>query len=555
MADANTIHGRKVLVFVPGIGRDRSGQMRKLLEEQYGQEWDISVFRHGIRRWSLGGKLKRAVDALAVRIAFLAGDTTGDGDNIEEVRLVGHSVGGLLVRAAYLRGLGIDGEQAATSGSGWASKVRRIVLIGTPNAGFRPSSLPLPELLAYFFLTPFWDFVAESIKEGGYWITNLRLRWMEALRSMEHPPLVVQVLGGYDKLVPANDNFHGDYMPNTGWTSMDGADHKGLVDLSDPAQASGRWKVLKEAIFGVSIRPIPPKTASEIPVYFIVHGVRASAYEDWVQNLKSELKPDQNASDPHVVAINYDFLSAYEFALPFSRHKQTQAFLIAYGNACREFKPDNFSFAGHSNGTYLLGRAMKAVPAVRFRHVFLAGTVLPTKFNWLALFAGKQIGWSRPDGDWQAGKVHNDRASVDVPVGILCAFLRGLWPFNQDIGTGGFRGFNEEGLPTQVSDHARAFPPGHGSALLDHPGYPPRMPQIASFLKDGSVEVEPLDSRSTRFSTFSRAAQLLAWPVVLGVGVVLYILFIALMGSIGLALTVVIYAAVLATVYVLLRII
>lgn len=556
MSEQSSGQDRKILIFVPGLvtGRDSTPAMLDLLREHYEPEWEIHVVKHGIRPWSLSGRLLQAVERLEIAVASHAGDLTGEGHTVSEVRLVGHSLGGLLVRAAYLRGQGIDGPPAAQVNNGWAGKVERIVLIGSPNQGFDPARMPLQARLAYAFASPFWDFAAESIQVGGYWLTNLRLRWMETVRSMDRPPLVIQLLGNDDRYVGGADSLDNEYMPNTGWTHMEGANHTGLVDLRDPATSGYRWKVLQEAIFGASIQPSAERPVSDAAVYFLVHGIRASSYENWVQALGRELSADAGATVPHVVAMNYDFLSAYEFALPFSRHRKTHAFLAAYGNACRDFSPDNFRFAGHSNGTYMMGRSMLAVPALRFRYIFLAGSVLPTSFTWSTLFARKQVGWRTPNGRWHPGKVHNDRAAIDVPVGILATFLHGLRPFNQDIGPGGYRGFSEVNLPAEVSDHAQAFPPGHGSALMDHEGYPPRMAQIATFLATGNVEDDPQYTRPVGFSRWSRAIQRLAWFLVLLVIAVLVVVFFLLSGIIGLTLASVIYAVVLATVYVLLRV-
>lgn len=546
---------RKVLFYVPGlaIGPDKSGPLLERLRTEYGTEWEIHVFRHGVRPWTLYPRLDGAVERLAVAIGSAAGDFTGEAQTVGEVRLMGHSLGGLLIQSAYLRGLGIGGDPGSSTPGGWASKVRRVVLVGTPNQGFAPGRMPLSARLTYAFASPFWDFAAEAFRVGGYWITNLRLLWMETLRGMATPPLVVQVLGIDDDFIRTEDTQDSASMPNTGWTHMDGANHPGLVDLGDPFTAEYRWKVLREALFGSSIVPLPASSVSERPVHFIVHGIRASAYDAWVQQLKTELLKDPGGVKPAVVAMNYGFLSAYEFALPFSRNRKTHTFLTAYADASRSFNPDNFTFAGHSNGTFMMGRAMKLVPAVRFRHIFLAGSVLPQDYKWSALFGRQQVGRRDSAGQWLRGQVHNDRAAVDVPVGILATFLHGLRPFNSDIGPGGYRGFSEDSLPAEVSDHELAFPPGHGSALMDHPGQPPRMPQIVNYLLTGTPVCTPDTVRPAKFALMNRLVERLAWFLVFVVVALLVLAAWWLAGILGLWWAVGIYAAVLGGAYVALR--
>ena len=99
-------------------------------------------------------------------------------------------------------------------------------------------------------------------------------------------------------------------------------------------------------------------------------------------------------------------------------------------------------------------------------------------------------------------------AGARYSVGILANGLRLLG--YRDIGAGGYRGF--EGVTASgVTYHRAAFPKGHGAALVDHDGYPERMPEIARFLVDGEVCTEPQEPASRGFSYLSR----IAWFVVL----------------------------------------
>lgn len=163
------------------------------------------------------------------------------------------------------------------------------------------------------------------------------------------------------------------------------------------------------------------------------------------------------------------------------------------------------------------------------------------------------MGRHDPSGLWLRGRVHNDRAAVDVPVGILATLLHGLRPVNKDIGPGGYRGFNEDSLPAEVTDHELAFPPGHGSALMDHPGPPPRMPQIVQYLLTGTPVCTPNTIRPVKFALMNRLAERLAWCLVLGIVALLVLAAWWFAGALGLWWAVGIYAAVLGGAYVAFR--
>jgi len=87
---------------------------------------------------------------------------------------------------------------------------------------------------------------------------------------------------------------------------------------------------------------------------------------------------------------------------------------------------------------------------MRFDRVLLAGSVLPVGYDWRG---------RRETG--QVRRIRNDRAARDIPVGVLCAGLRGLGM--RDVGTAGVDGFHE--WDDDAKSEVYYYPGGHSAAL------------------------------------------------------------------------------------------
>lgn len=550
MVDAGNENATKLLIYVTGLVPPKSDALlQKMANAQPGQ-WLVHQHDHRLKPWGRQKKLEAAVDTLSADIATrVRVQENKTGTAVEEVRLVGHSIGGLLARAAYLKS---GGWWQAVSGDNvpWAPKVRRIVLLGSPNAGYRREAMKLHLRVLLFLLGPFAKFTAEATEYQGYWITNLRLRWLNAFDAMgASAPLTVNVIGGKDGLVTADDTQDVAFMPRMVDLTTGGADHAGLVNIDQSLDPEGLWIDLQKAIFDEDyFTPEDANPRSKEPVYFIEHGIRTDAHDAWVKPIKDAI----GGSPAVVIAPSYGFFSAWEFALPLNRHRNVHTFINAYAEKARTHHPNNFRFFGHSNGTFMMGRSLLEVSAVKFERIMLAGTVLPPKFRWTDLVENGQIGHYTPSGDWQAGIVHNDRARIDWPVGGLCAFLNGLWPFQQDIGPGGTRGFNNAAI---VTEHSLFWPGGHGGALTTQRGYADRPTEIAKFLRGGADTCKPTKKSPWIFRAFSRLLQVGAWLIVAAIVYWLYVLFGDAAEAWGLATAAAVYAAGAILIYLILRII
>lgn len=516
----------KVLVYVAGLGA-RPKAVKRIaddLAKELGDDWAVRTYVHGLTSWSV-----RDLDDVAWDLAATI-RVWGNDAPVEEIVLAGHSIGGLIARAAFVRDSGtVDDDPGLRDRlEPWTSKVRRIVLIGSPNSGFRKEAMTIPMRLAYRLAVPWADFAVEQVEAGGYWLTNLRLRWMEAMRRIDHPPVVVQVLGTMDGLVGEEDMLDSAYLTGAVRIDIPGANHTTLVDPDHPFVLD----LLRQAIAGAVEPPEPTRDRESGATYFILHGIRASSYDDWVSRLADQLaKTDPQAS---IVAPAYGYFSARSFALPLTRHRKVHEFLRWYGNYAISRDPNLFRFAGHSNGTYMMARSLLKVPAMRFERIYLAASVLPADFNWDRISERRQVGAYRPNSagaaarSWLEGRVHNDRARIDVPVGVLCSLLRALGM--RDIGTAGYDGFTSK-PGNMIVDHSRALTGGHGAAFKTQvrrrdatatgAGEPETADQrfelIARFLKGGESTDNPVYAQSRPFRLLSRfvGQPVVAWLLLL----------------------------------------
>jgi pimeloyl-ACP methyl ester carboxylesterase len=106
--------------------------------------WSLSSRRHyGADRTTLGSRLRRDLGYTPVYLRYNTGLHVSDNGMrlaglldglvagwpvpVEEVTLVGHSMGGLVIRSA--------GQHAATGSHPWVSLVRHVVCLGTPHLG------------------------------------------------------------------------------------------------------------------------------------------------------------------------------------------------------------------------------------------------------------------------------------------------------------------------------------------------------------------------------------------------------------------------------------
>jgi pimeloyl-ACP methyl ester carboxylesterase len=540
----------QLIVYVPGLGEnpDRIDGLYKRLKPELGTKTRLYKHDEPLSLFSRG-TLAESCDDLAWRIdAAVNFYTAVDDEDVDDVILIGHSIGGLMIRYAYLKAIamGRDQEQGAHA---WAKRVNRIVLLAAPNRGFDLMRLSWLKRQAARMLAALpVKFTCKDALMGSAFVSDLRIRWIRELTSAEGLT-VVQVLGDKDRRVNYEDSRDVQGLSNGAQMSLPRATHRDIVDIDAPEDIEGqRLHILKKAI----LEPLDPKLSKPTPLsaaddqvqetVFALHGIRAGN-ADWPHQLSALLAHDPKL---HVVTPSYGRMSAFSFALPWARRRHLRWFADQYTFYLVRNPKMTFHFVGHSNGTYIFGQSLARIPGLIFDRVFLAGSVLPQDFGW-QVHAENRI-----------KHLVNVCATKDKPVAWLCSVLRGFR--QRDVGVGGFQGFELFANGPQI----RWIEGGHGAAFAG--GVPPNtkcakcgapvpessgaLSTVVEFLRDNDWSnryhvVQP----SSWFAWISRMAPYLA---ALGLGGLLALSFAAV-ALLGAQTGFVIIAAILVTVAVILK--
>jgi pimeloyl-ACP methyl ester carboxylesterase len=467
-------------------------------------------FNHRTRFWTLG-----RLEDLARRLRNLVDAEWVEHGGFSDVVLIGHSLGGLLVRQAYLLAAGgVGGEDP----SPWGGRVSRILLFASVNRGFdlrRRATAWLRPFVWLARIAPLPHFVTDDIVRGSNFLTNLRINWIRhfgalgdaaraGARGPDGPagrePVVVQLLGDRDGVVTSDDSRDVLAFPRAVHINVADADHKGVYRINEAPDPPARYAVVRQALFVAPREVRPSDGPGETRVHrvvFLLHGIRASNVDEWIHQLEERIR-QQDPVHTVVRRPTYGYFSAARFALPSVRRKNIAVFQDWYTEALAEHPTAEFDVIAHSNGTYLLGQSLLTTPAMQFENVVLAGSVLPQTFPWKELIQRKQV-----------GRVRNDRANRDWPVALLCNGLSGLRM--RDVGTGGFAGF----LGSETTEVAY-YAGGHGAALR-----PENLDRLVAFAFGGEVAKPELLSEPGYYRQLSNLMRYVAPTLVVFALVVL----------------------------------
>ncbi|GIH23810.1 hypothetical protein Aph01nite_21200 [Acrocarpospora phusangensis] len=337
--------GVNLLVYVPGLDGDPAPLRR--LAADLGESWRAEVSPVRVRPWDRrsAGELARELSSWIARIWWEMG-------GLGRVVLVGHSVGGLLVRHAYLIA---RGDEDSRETKAWAGRVSRIVLLAAPNRGVDARRLALTGR------------AMADLRRGAPYLTDLRVRWLDHFDRTVLPPRVVQLLGTGDTLVTRDDSLDVEQFANARHVTVPGADHHSLRD---------HHRLIWAAVAGPGLPTTPILGVEPRTVVFLTR----SRDRNW-QALRRALagRADVRAVPAH-------------------------GFLDEYGQVYARHRHGAIHFAGLGRGAGVLGRALAAVPALAFGNVYLAGSALPG-FPWRRVLEREQVGKVRDDGDLSLAQV------------------------------------------------------------------------------------------------------------------------------------------------------
>jgi hypothetical protein len=358
-------------------------------------------------------------------------EALASGEPYDDIICIGHSFGGLMIRQSYLLATGAY-TGTVKSELSWTDKVSRFVLISSTNRGFKPNNFLISAVVNLSSATGFLPIIRDGVR-GSAFVANLRISWIRYISSLEgREPAMIQLLGLDDRLVKREDSIDLQQFPNGVQFDIPGADHDNLYrppgrGYETHKEWELRYKLLQWAILECDpkkpeqipsalqerVKVDPGERVTESKTVFIVHGIRDSN-SGWASQLENQISSRTNEKF-EVVCSTYGYFSAFNFFFPWLRRRNIRWFQDQYSYYLASNPKTEFYFIGHSNGTYVLGESLKRVSAMKFKRIYLAGSVLPREYPWQERFDLDQV-----------KELRNDRSCSDWPVGILCSGLRGL---------------------------------------------------------------------------------------------------------------------------------
>ena len=430
-----------------------------------------------------------------------------------EIYLVGHSVGALLARKVFLVAQGetvwapFEPELRGEPPRRWAERVKRLVLLAGMNRGWRISHhVSLLKAVVMSFgvfvgrvvqLVTGKNLLIFQIRRGAPFLTQLRLQWL-ALRKAararnaacarkaeeKEETITIQLLGSIDDVVSPDDNI--DLISGREFIYLDVgfSGHQDIIEMDDPIHGAERRAQLSKAL-SWSIQDLRTESVqvsdyrrepdeSIDHIIFVVHGIRDAGY--WTQKIARRVAQIAGKKAKlAMVTSSYGYFPMAPFLMAAKRREKVEWLMDQYAEAMAYYPEADFSCIAHSNGTYLIAKALELYPACQFKHVVFAGSVLPRDYNWSSLLPST--------GEGRVRAVVNYVATRDW----IVAWFPKLFQFLrvQDLGSAGHDGFD---LNPKGAVHDETFIEGGHSAALDERNWD----TIARFIISGAAEPIPV---------------------------------------------------------------
>jgi alpha-beta hydrolase superfamily lysophospholipase len=417
-------------------------------------------------------------------------------DEYDRIILIGHSLGAGLARKIYICAHGqtdaapFEANLSHKAGYLWADKIDRIILLAAVNRGWSISPhlstrsaftfgfLHFVEITASLMRCGKWfdSLAINQVKRGSTLVTNLRLQWLELQNKLKLAKkdiaLVVQLLGSYDDLVMPDDDV--DLVTGHHFVYLDipNTNHFNIIEMDGTSNGRQRTEFYKQALtlskdelMELSSIPtddndiVAQPNNSVTDVVFVVHGIRDEGF--WTHKLARRVKRISKSFETET--SSYGYFAILPFIIRNKRMQNVEWLMDKYVENKFLYPRAEFSFIGHSNGTYLLAKALEVYPYVKFKHVVFAGSVVNSNYKWSELFTSGRV-----------KAVLNYVASNDLTVAFL---PKGMGMLHDDVGGAGFDGFADE----QVINF-RYMKGKHSAALVEE-----NWNNIANFIVTGNV--------------------------------------------------------------------
>jgi predicted esterase len=250
-------------------------------------------------------------------------------------------------------------------------------------------------------------------------------------------------------------------------------------------------------------------------VVFVIHGIRDKGF--WTHKIARAVKQEGEREQRVFRSFTrtYGYFAIFPFVLPWVRHWKTGWLMDHYVLMRALYPGAKFSYVGHSNGAYLLARALLHYPAAKFHHVVFVGSVVRRDYPWAALLPDKS-----ENRAGQVDKVLNYVATEDWVVAIFAKALQSVTGLF-DIGSSGYDGFDEHRRETRHLDlHEARFLVGtHEAGIREaHWGDIARFivkgePPTNDAPRDAPPEWKAVQPNLLRLASSAAPALLVVWAI------------------------------------------
>jgi pimeloyl-ACP methyl ester carboxylesterase len=383
-----------------------------------------------------------------------------------EIVLVGHSMGGMLLRKAFVWGNGLEEDRQDFGLRGerdWVHRVSRFVSLATINRGW--SIEPRPHNMDFLTYMTIW--VGErlarlsqsgqlmlALQRGAPFVADARVQWIALCRgqrpALAKVPQTIHLLGDRDDIVSKDDSMDLIAAKDTIFVTLQDTGHReigaALHGGGSKADQDRREKV-RLALRGELSLLEPDQTAtlkedaSVERIVYVMHGIRD--YGEWTDRLRGMIEREAATKGARLAVVNqkYGHFPMLPFLLYWDRQKNVRQFMDEYTeNRARFPRADTFDYVGHSNGTYILASALQNYATLQVDRVYFAGSVVPKHYPWRDLVDRqrvKRVANVVAAGDWVVALFPRFFEQIADWLGVQP--VRGLL----DIGSGGFRGFQD----------------------------------------------------------------------------------------------------------------